>query len=107
MKAFADRAGAVYVLYRAAGEKVNRDEMLLISPRPGAEFEVAKSYKWTVPTCPMSSASLAEGSGNTRAAWETAGQVYYAAVNQKTRQTSKVDFPATGPEPEASGGGGK
>src|SRR5437867_2928398 len=31
MRAFADQSGAVYILYRAAGEKVNRDEILLVS----------------------------------------------------------------------------
>ncbi len=96
MRAFADRAGAVYILYRAAGEKVNRDELLLISRGPGADFEIAKAYKWTVPTCPMSSASLAEGKENTLAAWETAGQVYYATVNQKTMQISSSISPMPG-----------
>jgi len=93
MRAFADSSGAVYILYRAAGEKVNRDEILLISRQPGADFEIAHSYKWTVPTCPMSSASLTEGKEKTLAAWETAGQVYYAAVNQKTMQISKPISP--------------
>ena len=93
MRALADKSGAVYILYRAAGEKVNRDEILLISRQPGADFEIAHSYKWTVPTCPMSSASLTEGKDKTLAAWETAGQVYYAAVNQKTLQVSKSISP--------------
>jgi hypothetical protein len=44
----------------------------------------------------MSSASLAEGREHTLPAWETAGQVYYAAVNQSTMQISKPISPAGG-----------
>ena len=93
MRAFADSSGAVYILYRAAGEKVNRDEILLISRQPDAEFEIANVHKWKLATCPMSSASLTETRGTTLAAWETAGQVYYAAINQKTLQVSKPIAP--------------
>ena len=35
MKAFADREGSVYVLYRSAREKVNRDMVLLTSTNHG------------------------------------------------------------------------
>src|SRR5437868_6296384 len=48
------------------------------------------------PACPMSSASLSEGKENTLAAWETAGQVYYANGNQKTMKVSKTISPIRG-----------
>ena len=96
MRAFADTSGAVYVLYRAASEKVNRDEILLVSRRPGANFEVVSAHKWKVATCPMSSASLSEGKETTLAAWETAGQIYFASVNPKTMQVSRPIAPPGG-----------
>ncbi|MBI1841824.1 MAG: hypothetical protein HYR88_13375 [Verrucomicrobia bacterium] len=88
MKAFADASGAVYLLYRAASEMVNRGEMLLVSPRPGAEFQIVNAHPWKIAACPMSSAWLSEGNGGALAAWETAGQVYFAAVNAATQQVS-------------------
>jgi hypothetical protein len=72
---------------------VNRDEILLISPRPGAEFQIANAHPWNIASCPMSSATLTEGKEGVLAAWETAGQVYYAAIQPKTMQVSKPIAP--------------
>src|SRR5438093_11351587 len=60
MKAFVDREGNVFALYRAASEKVNRDETLLISRNRGVEFEIALAHAWKIASCPMSSAFCAE-----------------------------------------------
>lgn len=83
MKAFADSDGAVYILYRAATEKMNRDEILLISPKAGAPFQIANRHPWKIETCPMSSAFISGvGPGpGVLTAWETAGQVFLAAVS--------------------------
>jgi hypothetical protein len=81
LKAFADSKGAVYILYRGAMEKVNRDEILLLSPKPGAPFEVANTHPWLIASCPMSSASFYEAKGATLAAWETASQVYFTRIS--------------------------
>jgi hypothetical protein len=93
MKAFADRSGAVYVLFRAATDHVDRDETLLVSPRPGAEFTIANVDKWKANICPMSSATLTPAKSGALAAWETDGQVYYAKVNSKTMQVSEPSSP--------------
>lgn len=93
MKAFADSLGNVFALYRAAAEKVNRDEILLVSRDRGASFEIANAHPWTIPTCPMSSASLSETKAVTLAAWETEAQVYFASVNPKTLLVSKAIAP--------------
>ena len=108
MKAYVDRAGALYMLFRKAEQMVNRDEVLLVSRNQGKTFQVMNSDPWTVGTCPMSSASLSEfqtasevarphpdplpqereqrspvkanaGTG-VLAAWETAGQVRFAKI---------------------------
>jgi hypothetical protein len=94
MRAFADSSGAVYILFRAATEKVDRDELLLVSRRPGAGFEIANAHKWKAGTCPMSSATLSEARGGVLAAWETASQVYFATVNPKTFEVSLPIRPA-------------
>ena len=93
MRAFADRAGAVYVLFRAATEGVNRDETLLVSPRPGAEFIIANEHKWKANVCPMSSAALAESTSGVLAAWETGSQIYFATVNRRTMQVTEPISP--------------
>jgi hypothetical protein len=94
LRAFADRLGAVYILFRAATEHVDRDETLLISPEPGAGFRIASTHKWRANICPMSSATLTEAASvGIFAAWETGEQVYYAKVNSKTIQVSEAISP--------------
>lgn len=94
LRAFADVKGTLYVLYRAATEKVNRDETLLVSRNKGDTFEITKAHKWNIATCPMSSAWLTESSGNLLAAWETESQVYFALPKSGRLDFSKVFSPA-------------
>jgi hypothetical protein len=93
MRAFADRAGNVFALYRAATAMVNRDEVLLVSRDRGGSFAIANAHPWNVPTCPMSSASLSETKTGTLAAWETSGHVYFATVNPKSLKVSEPVSP--------------
>jgi hypothetical protein len=48
-RAFADRSGIVYVLYRSATAEVNRDTYLLVSDDHGRSFHQALIHKWKVP----------------------------------------------------------
>ena len=96
MRAFADRSGTAYILFRAATGGVNRDETLLVSRQPGARFEIANAHKWKASVCPMSSATLTAAEGGALAAWETAEQIYYAKVNPRTLQVSTPTSPAGG-----------
>ena len=80
LKAFAERSGALYVLYRAATEVVNRDEILLVSHDGGQKFQKILADPWKVGTCPMSSAAIVPGSERVLSAWETAGQVHLGIV---------------------------
>ena len=96
MRAFADSRGAVYILYRAATDKTERGETLLVSPQPGADFEIAYSHPWKATMCPMSSATLTEAKVGALAAWETAGDVYFARINPKTMQVSQPISPLPG-----------
>jgi len=83
MRAFADRGGKVYILYRSATEQVHRDMFLLTSVKKARRFRGVDLHPWKVETCPMSSAAFAEGPAGVLAAWETQGQVYYTRVDPK------------------------
>lgn len=80
MRAFADSRGSVYMLYRAATNFVDRDMYLLVSSDHGEHFRGQRLHPWKLETCPMSSAVIAETPDNVLAAWETAGQVFFARV---------------------------
>ena len=89
MRAFADRQGAVYILFRAATEMTERGETLLVSRKPGADFEVAYSHPWKAATCPMSSATLSESTSGVLAAWETGDNVFFANIDAKTMRVAR------------------
>jgi len=96
MKAFADGRGNVFALYRAASEKVNRDEVLLVSRNRGADFEIALTHPWKVASCPMSSAFFSADKAGVLASWETEGKVYFARVNPTTLKVSEPVSPLGG-----------
>jgi hypothetical protein len=95
MRAFADSRGNVFAIYRAAYEMTNRDETLLISHDNGATFNIAYSHSWHVGTCPMSSATISETSGDILAAAETHGHVFYTRLDPKTGKVSSPVSPDT------------
>jgi hypothetical protein len=98
MRAFAGESGAVYMLFRAASAMTNRDELLAVSQDFGAHFRIANRDRWISAVCPMSSAFLSSADGGALAAWETASQVYYAAVNPRTG----LVFPPVHPSGDAA-----
>jgi hypothetical protein len=89
MRDFADKNGALFVLYRSASQTVHRDMYLLTSTDQGKSFRGEKVHAWDVGTCPMSSMSFAESSDAALAAWETAGQVYFARLDAQTGKRSR------------------
>lgn len=88
MRAFFDRAGGLYLLYRSAAGGVNRDTYLLSAKNLAADFHSDDLQQWAVGVCPMSSFALAEGGPGVLAAWETAGQVYFARLDPATGKPS-------------------
>lgn len=80
MRAFADR-GALYMLYRAATESVDRDMVLLVSRNAGRTFQGSRIDNWKLNACPMSSESIAQSNGTVEVAWQTEKQVYFATVD--------------------------
>lgn len=95
MRAFVDRRGALFVLYRAAAENVHRDMTLLVSTDRGRSFRAADVSAWKLDACPMSTDYLSEGGQHVLAAWEKAGEVYFDQINPQTFQLSS-SFPAPG-----------
>jgi hypothetical protein len=95
MRAFADSRGNVFALYRAAYQMTNRDETLLISRDRGVNFEIAWSHHWNIGTCPMSSATISESSGEILAAGETHGRVFFIRLDPQTWRVSPPVSPET------------
>jgi hypothetical protein len=89
MKAFVDRKGSVYMLYRAAREVVHRDMYLLCSKDRGSSFEGKLLQEWEIGTCPMSSETFAQGPEGVVAAWETGGQVFVTRIDPETFEVAK------------------
>jgi hypothetical protein len=94
MRAFADERGTLFILYRAAAENVHRDMTLLTSTNQGVTFHDTTLGPWELNACPMSTAYLSEGGERVRAAWETAGQVYFDSVEPDSH---KVTTPIAAP----------
>jgi hypothetical protein len=84
MRAFVDRRGALFVLYRAAAEAIHRNMTLLVSTDRGRTFHSQEVSSWKLNACPMSTAYLGEGGEHVLAAWEKAGEVYFDTVNPAT-----------------------
>ena len=96
MRALADTAGNVYVLYRAAGDNVHRDDTLLVSRNQGLSFQAATLQKWNLDACPLSTFWLTQGKDGVLGAWETQGQVYSARLDAVTAHASHLFSPAAG-----------
>ena len=59
LKAYADAAGNVYVMFRSADQVVNRDIWLLSSTDHGRTFSGSNISHWNIGACVMSSESFA------------------------------------------------
>ncbi len=95
MRAFVDRRGALFVLYRAAAENIHRNMTLLVSADHGRTFRSEEVSSWQLNACPMSTDYLTEGGRHVLAAWEKAGEVYFDRINPATFQLSSA-FAAPG-----------
>jgi hypothetical protein len=49
-RAYADRRGTLYLLYRSASTPIDRDMYLLISRDQGGRFQGERVHPWKVPT---------------------------------------------------------
>ena len=74
--------GAIHVSYRGAGDNVRRGQRLLTSTDHGRTFSDRLVHPWELGACPVSTTNLFAGPAGLTAAWETAGQVYFADVDR-------------------------
>ena len=81
MKAFGDRSGNLFALFRSASTKMDRDELLLGSRDGGKTFQTLAQSPWKIASCPMSSATFCESPKGVFAAWETSGQIEWARID--------------------------
>ena len=94
-RALADGA-ALYLLYRAARDNVGRDMILLTSRGRGGHFRGETLHPWRLDGCPMSLPALARADRGVFAAWETKGQVYFAAIDPASGRRSDPVAPPGG-----------
>ena len=88
MRAYADSASNLYVLFRSATDVVNRDMWLLTSTDGGRSFQGSDISKWKIGACVMSLSFLAPAPGGVLAAWETEKQTYFAHIPSGTHSIS-------------------
>ncbi len=88
LRAYADAASNVYVLFRSATDTVHRDIWLLTSKDRGRSFQGADISKWNIGACVMSSESFAPSPDGILAAWETEKQTYFARIRPGTDSVS-------------------
>lgn len=86
MRAFADGAGNLALLYRTANGE-SRDMSLLVSSDQGANFKSTTLSKWAILKCPMSSATLTEAGGRILATTEKDGRVALNVFDPKSMTT--------------------
>jgi len=85
LKAAATSAGELFILYRSATNRVNRDMFCLHSAK-SASMTGSKLQEWKIGSCPMSSMSLIEGPNGMVGAWETEGSIYFGRLGTSTAQ---------------------
>jgi hypothetical protein len=79
MRLGVDAKGSLVALYRAANPQTR--DIYLLTPKSMADYAATKVQTWPVKTCPMSTAAFARAADRSFVAWETAGQVSFAAVD--------------------------
>lgn len=92
MNAAADSSGHVYMLYRAAVEKVERG-MVLLTSRDGTNYDAQKLDEWKLNTCPMSTANFNSTKSETLIAWENNGQVYFGRIGADGKSSTPIAAP--------------
>ena len=90
LRAVTDRAGAVRVSYRGAGDNIHRGMRLLTTADQGRTFSDQLIQAWDVGACPVATTTLSSGPDGTKVAWETEGQVSFADV-------ARLDAPVSAP----------
>ena len=92
----ATSTSSLALLYRSATSLTNRDVYVLTSNDNGRSFAGSRVQPWSINACPMTSMSLAAAGSRVMAAWETAGQVHWGAVDSNGHVATPVAAPGKG-----------
>ena len=87
-------SSSLYLLYRSATSLTHRDIYVLESSDHGRSFRGSRVQPWEINACPMTSMSLTANGSATLGAWETAGQVYFGAIDPTS---PKIASPVAAP----------
>ena len=90
-------AGNLHALYRSATNGSGRDTYALRSEDGGRTFQTHRLHPWKIGACPMTTMAIA-GRQPLFQAWETDGQVYFAAADRSDRPIAPA---LTAPKDEA------
>ena len=93
MNMVAADGGRVFITFRSATEKVNRDIHVLTSKDFGKTFEIVTVDPWRVGTCVMSTAAFAARGEDVLGAWETTNQIRVAALGGKGSNPRTLTMP--------------
>lgn len=85
--------GTLAVLYRSAGENGEFRDMTLLLRSPEGEIRRLVLDRWSLRSCPMSSASLVWAGHDLLAAWETREEVQLALIDVATGIPTRIDPP--------------
>jgi hypothetical protein len=77
-----DAKGNLIALYRAANPKTR--DIYLLESAGKSKFSSTMVESLAIKTCPMSTAAFARGVEGALVAWETGGQVSFAAIDPRT-----------------------
>ena len=89
MRAFADQAGRVFMLYRGAIDGNGRD-MFLLSSSDGKTFTGSDLSPWKLSACPMSTAAIANASERVLLAWQTEDQILFSSIAGKSLKAGAI-----------------
>jgi hypothetical protein len=98
IQAGADSQNNLYVIFRTADAKGNRDICLLVSGDGGSSFDHGVADEWKVAACPMSSMSILETPEAMVAGWETGKNVKLGIFPKGSAQCDRV-IPIDSPAP--------
>jgi hypothetical protein len=89
-----DGKGELFALYRAANAETR--DIYLLEPAGAGRFAPQKLETLAIKTCPMSTASFARSADRMLAAWETGGQISFAAIERGNENKVGAPIPAPG-----------
>ena len=93
MNMVAADGGLVFITFRSATDKVNRDIHVLASKDFGKTFKIATVDPWRVGTCVMSTAAFATRGRTVLGAWETMNQIRVATLSGNGSDEQTLSMP--------------